>query len=249
MGEHDDGRLAGRSDALAGGGGPIRGTGPLRRYRDEDRGEDPAAHFRRGDPDLARRLGGADTGTLRAAQEDHRGRGPKGYRRSDERIHDEVCGRLTDDPYVDASEVEVSVSGGEVTLSGTVDGRNARRRAEDVAEQVSGVSHVQNNLRPRQAPPGRDQPPVYEGATSTSAVGGLDAGMGSAGVSGLAGGPAGSGVMGTTGGRSGVAPGVTSTTGVGYSAMTGTGRTGGPAPGSNDGRKDSAQPAQGGSAG
>jgi hypothetical protein len=190
---------------------------------------------------LARRLGGADTGTLRAAQ-DHRGRGPKGYRRSDEHIHDEVCGRLTDDPYVDASGIEVSVSNGEVTLGGTVDSRNARRRAEDLAEQVSGVSHVQNNLRPRQAPPGRDQPPVYEGATSTSAVGGLDAGMGSAGVSGLAGSPAGAGAIGTTGGRSGVAPGVTSTTGVGYSAMTGTGRTGGPAPGSDDGQKDTAQP-------
>ena len=97
----------------------------------------------------------------------------------------------------------MSVSNGEVTLSGMGNSRNARRRAEDVAEQVSGVTHVQNNLRRRQAPPGRDQPPIYEGATSTSAVGGLDAGMGSVG----AGSPAGSGSMGTTGSRSGVAPG------------------------------------------
>jgi osmotically-inducible protein OsmY len=80
----------------------------------------------------------------------HRGRGPKGYTRSDERIREDVNERLTDDPYVDASEIEVSVSGCEVTLSGTVDSREAKRRAEDITEQVSGVRHVQNNLRVQQ---------------------------------------------------------------------------------------------------
>jgi hypothetical protein len=34
-----------------------------------------------------------------------------------------------------------------VTLSGTVRDRNEKRRAEDIAESVQGVSHVQNNLR------------------------------------------------------------------------------------------------------
>jgi hypothetical protein len=212
-------------------GGPRRdpGPGPIRRYRDEDRGEDPAAHFRRGEPEVARRLAGADTGPLRA--QDHRGRGPRGYRRSDERILEDVHRRLTDDPQVDASDIEVTVRDGEVTLSGTVDDRRARRRAEDIAEGVSGVTHVQNNTRVRQG----GGPPIYEGATSSSALGGLDAGIGSSGVSGLSGSPAGSGAVGTTGGRSGAAPGVTSTTGAGYSDMTGTGRTGGPSPGSDEG--------------
>jgi hypothetical protein len=77
----------------------------------------------------------------------HRGRGPKGYRRSDERIREEVGERLTDDPHVDASEIEVAVEDGEVTLSGTVNTRFEKRHAEDIAEAVSGVSHVQNNLR------------------------------------------------------------------------------------------------------
>jgi hypothetical protein len=80
----------------------------------------------------------------------HRGRGPKGYRRSDERILEDVCDRLADDRHIDASEIEVAVAGGEVTLSGMVDDRGTRRRAEDLVEQVSGVTHVQNNLRPRQ---------------------------------------------------------------------------------------------------
>jgi hypothetical protein len=80
----------------------------------------------------------------------HRGRGPKGYTRSDERIREDVNDRLSDDPHVDASEIEVTVSSCEVTLSGTVDNRDAKRRAEDIAEQVSGVRHVQNNLRVQQ---------------------------------------------------------------------------------------------------
>lgn len=77
----------------------------------------------------------------------HRGRGPKGYIRSDERIREDVNDRLSDDAFLDASEIEVSVSGGEVTLTGTVENRIDKRRAEDLAEDVSGVNNVQNQLR------------------------------------------------------------------------------------------------------
>lgn len=77
----------------------------------------------------------------------YRGRGPKGYARSDERIREDVCDGLTDDPHVDASNVEVLVRNGEVTLTGTVDNRQARRHAEDLAERAPGVTHLQNNLR------------------------------------------------------------------------------------------------------
>jgi hypothetical protein len=76
-----------------------------------------------------------------------RGRGPRGYRRSDERINDEVHDRLTDDPWLDASHIEVAVKDGEVTLSGHVDNREAKHRAERLVEDLSGVRHVQNNLR------------------------------------------------------------------------------------------------------
>jgi BON domain len=99
----------------------------------------------------------------------HRGRGPKGYTRSDERIREDVSDRLTDDPYVDASEIEVNVSGSEVTLSGTVDSREARRRAEDIAESVGGVTHVQNNLRvQRQGSSGGSSSAFGTGATSSA---------------------------------------------------------------------------------
>lgn len=82
-------------------------------------------------------------------EEDHRGRGPSDYTRSDERIREDVNDRLTDNPRLDARNVSVMVTEGEVTLSGTVGNREDKRRAEDCADAVSGVKHVQNNLRVR----------------------------------------------------------------------------------------------------
>lgn len=79
-----------------------------------------------------------------------RGHGPRGYTRSDQRIQEDVNDRLTEDDHLDATEITVGVSNGEVTLDGTVGSRGDKRRAEDIAEDVSGVQHVQNNLRIRQ---------------------------------------------------------------------------------------------------
>jgi osmotically-inducible protein OsmY len=77
----------------------------------------------------------------------HRGKGPKGYTRSDDRIKEDVNDKLSDDPNVDASDIDVSVNNCEVTLTGTVTNRWEKRRAEDVAESVSGVKNVENRLR------------------------------------------------------------------------------------------------------
>ena len=75
------------------------------------------------------------------------GRGPKGYQRSDDRIREDVCDRLADDPHIDASDIEIAVSNGEVTLTGFVRDRHDKRHAEDVTEHVSGVREVNNSLR------------------------------------------------------------------------------------------------------
>ncbi|HEX6083603.1 MAG TPA: BON domain-containing protein [Thermoanaerobaculia bacterium] len=77
----------------------------------------------------------------------HRGRGPKNYQRSDDRIREEVCERLTMDHDVDASDIEVTVSDAVVRLDGTVRERHAKRIAADVCELVRGVKDVVNNLR------------------------------------------------------------------------------------------------------
>jgi hypothetical protein len=90
-----------------------------------------------------------DRRDLQARQErsQNRGRGPRGYQRSDDRIREEVCERLTDDDYIDASDVEVTVSDCEVALSGHVRTREQKRRAIDIAEDVSGVHHVRSGLK------------------------------------------------------------------------------------------------------
>lgn len=90
---------------------------------------------------------GMDDGSEGRYGQSNRGRGPRNYQRSDDRIREDVCDRLSDDDHVDASDIEVSVSDREVTLSGEVDSKQAKRHAEDCADSVSGVEHVQNNLR------------------------------------------------------------------------------------------------------
>lgn len=77
----------------------------------------------------------------------YRGQGPSGYTRSDERIMEDACDRLTDDWGVDARQISVAVSNGDVTLDGTVPSREQKRRAEDCIDDLSGVKNVQNNLR------------------------------------------------------------------------------------------------------
>lgn len=77
----------------------------------------------------------------------HRGKGPRNYQRSQERIHEDVCDRLTDDAMIDATNVDVRVQNDEVILSGTVHNREEKRRVEDLAESVAGVRNVENNLK------------------------------------------------------------------------------------------------------
>jgi osmotically-inducible protein OsmY len=86
----------------------------------------------------------------------HAGRGPRGYTRPDERIREDVCDRLAQHGYVDASDIDVRVSDGEVTLEGSVRERQEKRLAEDVAERVAGVRDVHNLLRVNREGPRRE---------------------------------------------------------------------------------------------
>jgi len=81
---------------------------------------------------------------------------PKGYRRSDERIFDEVCEALSDHGDIDASDIEVTVDEGDVILRGTVRSRWARFYSEDLAAGVRGVRDVVNELRIARGPGGRE---------------------------------------------------------------------------------------------
>lgn len=78
--------------------------------------------------------------------ETHFGKGPLGYKRSDESIFDDVCESLTLSPVVDATTIEVEVQDGCVYLRGEVPSREVKRKAELEIENISGVHDVQNLL-------------------------------------------------------------------------------------------------------
>jgi len=127
------------------------------------------AHF--GAYDREGRVGRAtprgDTG--RAPGRGWRGVGPKGYVRSDARITEDICERLTHSDEIDAREVSVRVHDGVVTLEGHVEQRWTKHRIEDIAEGCAGVKDVENRIRVRDA--GRWQP----GSDTASATSGSDA--------------------------------------------------------------------------
>lgn len=78
------------------------------------------------------------------------GKGPKGWKRSPERIKEDVCEALWRNPRVDATDIDVSIENDScVCLRGTVDGREAKREAEYCVENLSGVEDVRNELRVR----------------------------------------------------------------------------------------------------
>lgn len=77
----------------------------------------------------------------------HAGRGPRAYRRPDVRIEEEVNEALTWHPEIDASEIEVRVEQGEVTLTGEVNEKREKRLIEDLVDDVYGVIDVHNRIR------------------------------------------------------------------------------------------------------
>src|SRR5438105_14953360 len=90
-------------------------------------------------------------GARATPQGPYRGRGPRGYARSPARIYEDLCDRLTENPFIDAFDIDVAVAGTEVTLSGAVQDVIAMRQAQAIAEEVAGVTHVHNRLQLREA--------------------------------------------------------------------------------------------------
>jgi hypothetical protein len=115
--------------------------------------------LRQADDDYERRR-------LRQWFEDHSGRGPRSYQRADERILDDINERLTVNPDIDASNVDVASESGTVILRGTVDCRHSKRLAEDIAEGVYGVKEVHNELHIVRRNPGEQMQNQERGVLS-----------------------------------------------------------------------------------
>jgi hypothetical protein len=101
-------------------------------------------------------LRGAYGSSERSPELPRRGRGPRSYQRSDERIREDLCERLMQ-AWMDADDVDVRVEKGEVTLTGTVKSRDEKRAIEDLAEEVLGVTEVTNEIRVAREQPGQER--------------------------------------------------------------------------------------------
>jgi hypothetical protein len=126
------------------------------RYDEFDRGQEERRRGRENDDSGAEHPGvsGKDRETgswfnqkQYATQKSFIGKGPKGYRRDDQRIYEDVCQALWASPAVDARQIEVSVSEGVVSLSGQIDSRQAKKKAERIIEHLPGVQDVLNQLK------------------------------------------------------------------------------------------------------
>lgn len=67
--------------------------------------------------------------------------------RNDERIKRDVAAQLSRNSRVDCSAVNVEVTDGEVTLSGTLPSLSVCMAAVEMSESVAGVRSVKNNLK------------------------------------------------------------------------------------------------------
>lgn len=93
-----------------------------------------------------------------------RGTQPRGYERSDDRLRELACERLTD-ADIDASDIEVKVSQATVTLEGSVPARWMKHAAEDLIDDLGGIRDIQNRLRV-----GRGDAPAAQAAASNTAA-------------------------------------------------------------------------------
>ena len=90
---------------------------------------------------------GSQYGDYGMGGQSYRGRGPKNYTRSDDRIREDLNEQLMDADDVDASDVSIEVKDGVVTLSGSVEQRWIKHRIEDMADDCNGVKDVRNEIR------------------------------------------------------------------------------------------------------
>jgi osmotically-inducible protein OsmY len=173
MGQSGSGYGSGANQGYSSGGSygarySSYGTGSSQGFQGYGQGTGARARYPESDRD--NRSFGESGSAFEGGRGNFAGRGPKGYQRSDARISEDVCDRLAESPDVDASEIEVKVENGEVTLTGSVAERGEKRRAEDLIENISGVREVHNHLRLHRGQGGHD-----DGLGRTSVLG-LDAG-------------------------------------------------------------------------
>jgi hypothetical protein len=74
------------------------------------------------------------------------GKDPEALTRPDSAIRAQINDRLALEAPFDTKDIEVTVKNHQVTLSGTIHSKKHRHLVEEIANSVSGIEAVQNNL-------------------------------------------------------------------------------------------------------
>lgn len=145
--DHGTRSVYGGESSGSGGRGSLYGNDYLSEGRLMDRDDEWTSTSRySGEPGRSAVSRGYSTMGSTTMGHGYRGMGPKNYRRSDERLTEEINEHLTDDDNLDATEISVRVADGRVTLEGTVDQRWMKHLAEDIADSCNGVKEVDNRI-------------------------------------------------------------------------------------------------------
>lgn len=102
-----------------------------------------------------------------------RGVAPKGYKKSDQRLTEDLGEALMDEG-IDCGNVEVQVKDGVVTITGEITDRSDKYRIEHVAAGMMGVQDVDNQLRVAKSSSQTESKPgrTGEGQAGSAGVGG-----------------------------------------------------------------------------
>lgn len=76
----------------------------------------------------------------------HSGKGPRGYVRRDERILEDICEALIEQPDIDATKLKVSVQTGVVTIVGSVNEEYELNAIEYIVKNTSGVKKLVDRI-------------------------------------------------------------------------------------------------------
>lgn len=76
-----------------------------------------------------------------------KGKGPRGFDISDQKIYENVCEALASSMELDASDIDVEVMDSTVTLKGSVEDENRCHLSQLLVQEVAGVTEVVNELK------------------------------------------------------------------------------------------------------
>ncbi len=83
----------------------------------------------------------------REVKTDYKGKGPKGYHQSDERVWENACEALMNSPFVDATEIVVVTQDGKVILEGEVSHEQEKQAASEAVKSVLPSFVIENEIK------------------------------------------------------------------------------------------------------